>query len=292
MATTDEEQRTTTVTPLNDGAEGSGPLVPTGGTPAPRDDAAPAAPNDYLDEPMTLQEHLGELRDRLIRTVIGVVIGMVGGFFVSGRVLRYFQSVLKRADPDAILVQYGPTEAIVVYFKIAFYFGIALAMPIIIFQLIRFLAPGLTRTEKRYVYLSLPFIVFFFVLGVAFASLVAIPNMLVFLLEFSKRLDIANHIRIEEQLGFFLNLSLWTGIVFEMPVVMFLLASLNIVSYQLLRKTRKYASVGLMILAAVITPTPDALSMLIVWAPMYVLYELGLLLARFARPRKRAEPTA
>jgi sec-independent protein translocase protein TatC len=280
MAITDEEQRaaTTTSWPLN-GAEGAGAIAPAGGAPPVAQD------DDLLDQPMTLQEHLAELRDRLIRTVIGVAVGMVAGFFGAQYVIDYFFRVLKKAAPDAELIYSSPTEPIVVFFKIAFYLGVAVAMPIIVYQFIRFLAPGLTKREKRYVYLLMPFVIVFFVLGVLFSSLVAIPNMMHFLLNFGDP-RLKKLIRIEEMLGFFSNLSLWTGIVFEMPLVMFMLATLNIAPYHVLRNMRKYAAVGLMILAAVITPTPDPLNMLIVWAPMYLLFELGLILARFARPRQ------
>jgi sec-independent protein translocase protein TatC len=285
MVTTEEERRATTDVTVGAtvaaGGDDGGPLAPGGG-------ASPTPQDDYLDEPMTLQEHLKELRDRLIKIVLGVVVGMVGGFLFAQRVLEYMKAQVLAADPQGRLIQTEMTEAIVVYFKIAFYLGIAFAMPVIVYQLIRFLAPGLTRTEKRYVYAMLPFVLIFFALGVSFSSAIAIPNMIHFLLEFSRRVGVANDIRVEAILGFYANLSLWTGIVFEMPLVMFLLASLNIVSYQALRRTRKYASVALMVLAAVITPTPDALSMLIVWAPMYVLFELGLILARFA-PKRRQE---
>lgn len=240
-----------------------------------------------LDRPMTLQEHLAELRGRLIKGSLGVVAGMIGGLFVAERILGYMQSRVTEADPEGRIVQTNLTEAISVYFKVSLYVGVALAMPLLLYQLIRFLAPGLTGTEKRYVCAMLPFTLVFFALGVAFSSLVAVPNMIRFLLEFSKRLGVANTIRVEDILGFYATLSLWTGLIFEMPLLMFLLASLNVTPYRLLRRSRKYAAVGLMVLAAVITPTPEPTSMLIIWAPMYLLFELGLILARFARPRRQ-----
>jgi sec-independent protein translocase protein TatC len=291
MATTEEQQQTSATTWAFNGADGGGPLVPADdGTPAPRDD-------ELFDEPMTLQEHLLELRDRLIKSVAGVAVGMVGGFLLANYVVNYFIALVTRSceqtvngRPRCSVIAISPTEQIVVFFKIAFYLGIAVAMPILVYQFIRFLAPGLTRTEKRYLYAMLPFVILFFLLGIAFSSLVAIPNMMHFLLNFGHP-DVANMISIERILSFFSSLSLWTGVIFEMPLVMFLLASLNIVSYQVLRKTRRYASVGLMIVAAIITPTPDPINMLIVWAPMYLLFELGILLARFARPLRR-QPAA
>lgn len=288
MATVDEEQRTTAIpwAPGGSGDSGNGSIVPSG------DGNLPVPPeDDFEDQPMTLTEHLKELRDRLIRMVLGIIAGMLGGFFLTPYVIDYFKDVIKRGDPAAELVQLDPTEYIVTYLKIMFYIGIALSMPILVYQLIRFLAPGLTKRERRYVYGTLPFVILCFAGGVLFSSLIAIPNMFKFLLEVSAG-KVRNDLRIESVLGFFSSLSLWTGVFFEMPVIMFVLASLNIVTFQTLRKTRRYASVGLMIVAAIITPTPDALSMIIVWAPMYILYEVGLVLAWFAsRIRPKAVAT-
>jgi sec-independent protein translocase protein TatC len=281
MATTEEQQRTTTW-PLNgNGATGGGPLVPAGGDlPSPLEE-------EFDDQPMTLVEHLKELRDRLIKMCLAILVGMVGGFFLTNRVINYFREVVLRSDPNARLVQTESTELISTYLKITFYLGVALAMPILVYQLIRFLAPGLSRTERRYLYYTLPFAMIFFAAGVLFASLIAIPNMYHFLLGFSAG-KVDNLIKIGDVFGFFSSLSLWTGIFFEMPIIMFLLSAIGIVGYDVMRKARKFAAVGLMIAAAVITPSPDAVSMLVVWAPMYLLFELGLILARFARRTKRA----
>ena len=284
MAAVDEQQRTvvTGATDWSLGGGGNGPLVPSGpGGILP----SPDANEDFEDRPMTLTEHLRELRNRLIKMVLGIVIGMIGGFFLASRVIDYFKAVIVRGDPNAVLAQRDPTEYVVTYLKITVYIGIGLAMPILVYQLIRFLAPGLSKTERRYVYLTMPFVILCFAGGVFFASAVAIPNMFKFLLEVSAG-KVQNLLGIEAVLSFFASLSLWTGIFFEMPVVIFVLAALNIVTFQTLRRTRRYAAVGLMITAAIITPTPDALSMLIVWAPMYILYEVGLVLAWIVSKRR------
>ena len=284
MATVEEEQRAGAWS-INDTAASGGALTTVG-------DNVPVPPQDADDQPMTLVEHLKELRDRLIKMCLAVLVGMVGGFFFTQQVINYFTTVVSRADPNAQLVQTETTDYISTYLKITLYLGVCFAMPILVYQLIRFLAPGLTRTERRYLYSTLPFAMIFFVAGVLFASLVAIPNMYHFLLGFSAG-HVANLLRIGDVFGFFSSLSLWTGIFFELPIVMFLLTALNIVQFEMMRKTRKYAAVGLMIAAAVITPTPDAISMLVVWAPMYLLYELGLLLSRFvARSKRRAARAA
>ena len=129
------------------------------------------------DQPMTLQEHLGELRGRLIKALAGIGVGMIGGFFGAQAVQDHFYNVVKRAAPEAELTYNGPADAFIVTFKIATYLGVAFAMPLLVYQFVRFLAPGLTRLEKRWVYAMLSFIILFFALGVACSSFVAVPNM-------------------------------------------------------------------------------------------------------------------
>jgi sec-independent protein translocase protein TatC len=231
-----------------------------------------------------LQEHLRELRGRLIKVVLTIALGMGGGLYLAERVQRYFLDLIARIAPGTEVIATTPQEKVVVYFTIALYLGIAFAMPVIIYQVLRFLAPGLTPTERRYAYGLLPGVLLCFAGGVLFALLVAIPQMLHFLLNFGDP-GIPVKPRAAEILGFCSDLALWTGIAFELPLLMFLFAALNVTPYPLLRRGRKWAAIGLMVAAAVLTPTPDALSMLLIWAPLYLLFELGLILARFARPR-------
>ncbi len=239
------------------------------------------------DEPMTLQEHLAEVRGRLIKTVAAIGVGMVGGLLLAEQVQRYFLALLKRVAPEATVYTGSPPERFTVYCTIALYIGVGLAMPVILYHALRFLAPGLTAAERRIVFQLLPGILLCFAGGVVFALTVTLPQTLHFLLNFGYD-GIPNMLRASEVLTFCANLALWTGLAFELPMVMFLLATLNVAPYPLLRRGRKYASVGLMVVAAIMTPSPDALSMLVVWAPLYVLFEVGLILARFARPRPQA----
>lgn len=239
------------------------------------------------DLPMTLQEHLGELRGRLIKAALTIAVGMGGGFFAADRVQGYFLDLVAQIAPTAEVIATTAQEKVTVYFTIALYLGIAFAMPVLVYQALRFLAPGLTRTERRYAYALLPGVLACFAGGVFFALTIAIPQMLRFLLNFGDP-RISTKPRAAEILGFCSDLALWTGLAFELPILMFLFATLNVTPYHLLQRGRKWAAVGLMVVAAVITPTPDALSMLIIWAPLYLLFEFGLILARFARPRAGA----
>jgi sec-independent protein translocase protein TatC len=236
------------------------------------------------DEPMTLQEHLTELRGRLIKIVAAIGGGMVGGLLLAEHVQGYFLALLGHAAPGTIVYAGSPPERVTVFFTIALYIGIAFAMPVILYQLLRFVAPGLTAGERRLVYFLLPGVLVCFAGGIAFTVTVTLPEMFHVMLNFGNP-EIENFQRASEVLNFCANLCLWTGLAFELPMVMFLLATLNVAPYRQLRRGRKYAAVGLMVVAAIMTPSPEALSMLIVWAPLYFLFEVGLILARFARPR-------
>jgi sec-independent protein translocase protein TatC len=236
------------------------------------------------DEPMTLQEHLGELRGRLIKIVVAVALGLGGGLLLAGRVQGYFLQLLDRAAPGTVVYAGNPPERFTVFVTVALYIGVAFAMPVILYQLLRFVAPGLTASELRLVYTILPGALICFAGGIAFTMTVTLPQTFHVLLNFGNP-EIKNFQRASEVLTFCANLTLWTGLAFQLPMVMFLLATLNVAPYPLLRRGRKYAAVGLMVVAAIMTPSPDALSMIIVWAPLYILFEIGLILARFARPR-------
>lgn len=226
---------------------------------------------------MTLQEHLEELRSRLVKSAFGVMGGFVIGLLVSFRLINF---MVHRANLKE-LYAISPTESFNTFLKVALYVGIALAMPVLIWQLVGFLAPGLTRSEKRVLYRFLPLVMVMFALGVAFAFFIVVPRALDFLAHFGSG-TITAQLRAEEVLSFYMTLLLWVGIVFELPVVMFLLARLHIVKARFFASIRKYMLIVVMVAAAIITPTPDPFNMFLVAIPMYALYEFGILLTRFA----------
>jgi sec-independent protein translocase protein TatC len=242
------------------------------------------APEPVQPEPeetfaeMTLQEHLEELRTRLVFSALAVVGGFIVGLVFGQKLLR----LMARMSNLEQFYLISPTEGFTVYMKVALYIGIAIAMPVLIWQLVRFLAPGLTRKERRYLFRALPFVMVMFILGVLFAFFIVIPRALTFLGSFGGSWSVANF-RAEEVVSFYMTLLLWVGVVFELPIVMFLLAKLGIVSHRRMSSFRKYALILIMVAAAIITPTPDPFNMFMVAAPMYALYELGILLSRFAR---------
>ncbi len=234
-------------------------------------------PDDFFEE-MTLQEHLRELRTRIFYSVIAVVIGFVAGLAVA---MRLLEMIVQMADLPS-LTAISPTESFTSYMRVALYVGIALAMPVLVYQFVRFLTPGLTRQERRGLFVLLPFVSAMFFVGVLFAFFVVIPHALEFLAHFGTHI-IEPQFRAAETISFYLTLMLWIGIAFETPIIMLLLIKLGIISRQRLASYRRYAIVIVMIAAAIITPTPDPFNMLLVAIPMYALYEFGLFLARFIR---------
>lgn len=238
----------------------------------------PNEPDDF--EEMTLLEHMEELRDRLVKSVIAIGLAFVAGIFLAPPMLRRLQNAANAVEGFDVV---SPTDPITLYFKVALYIAIGIALPVLMWQVIGFLSPGLTRKEKRLLFLSLPFVVLLFLVGVSYAFFFAAPQALSFLSSFMA--DIYEWTpEGNKVISFFLTLMLGLGLAFQMPVVMFILAKLGLVSPQKLAAWRKYAVLVLLILAAVITPSTDPFNMLIVFFPLYLLYEAGIVVARlFAR---------
>ena len=226
---------------------------------------------------MTLLEHLEELRQRLIRVIIALGIGVVGGMVIAPRVLKMLVAPLKGNVPQAL----SPTEGPAVFFRVAVVIGIVFAMPVIVYQVFQFVRPGLEPRERRYVIIGAPVASFCFAAGVVFAAMVLLPTAIPFLQGFLS--DVVEHnYSIDYYMSFVSNILLWAGLVFETPLVMFFLAKLGVVTPQGFAKARRVVVVGAAVGAAIITPTVDPVNMLLIMGPFLLLYELGILLARLA----------
>lgn len=241
-----------------------------------------APDEEYEDvfEEMTLAEHLDELRSRLVKTVAGIGVAFIIGLFMVNPLLGVVRDTANVQKFDVI----EATEPITAYFKTALYIALAVALPLIFYQMFAFIAPGLTRKEKRYVYGSLPFVVLFFFAGASFAFFLAVPRAFQFLSTFNS--DLFDYSPTFGSIAaFYIQVSLGMGIAFELPILMFLLSRLNIVSPQRMSTSRRYALVLVLIAAALITPTPDPFNMLFIAAPIYLLYEMGIIFARIGTRR-------
>jgi sec-independent protein translocase protein TatC len=226
---------------------------------------------------MPLMEHLKEFRTRLIRAFIALFITTAISFVFARQVFV----ILLEPLGDVAVQALKPTESLSNYMKVALLCGVILAMPFIVYQIGRFIAPGLTKSERRYLWVLVPGATLCFLTGVAFAYFVMLPAALPFLGSFMADL-IEQNWAIGEYLSFVTSLLFWIGVAFELPLFVYFLAKAGVIDAQTLSKNRKYAVVAIAFLAAVITPTVDPLNMALVMGPLIVLYEVGVILARMA----------
>ncbi|MGI8642949.1 MAG: twin-arginine translocase subunit TatC [Thermomicrobiales bacterium] len=229
---------------------------------------------------MTLMEHMEELRDRIVKVCLSIGGAFILGLFASDPVLRFMKE--QANAPQGFDIR-SPTDSITIYMTIALYIAIAATLPIIVYHLVGFLSPGLTRKEKRVVYLSLPFVALLTVGGAAYGFFFAARAALQFLSTFKSDI-FAWEPDGGEVISFYLKLMVGLAVAFQMPLIMFLLAKLNILGVRRMQQYRRYAFVVILILAAIITPTPDPFNLAFVAAPLYLLYEVGIIISRiFAR---------
>jgi sec-independent protein translocase protein TatC len=235
---------------------------------------------------MTIIEHLEELRRRLIWSVLAIVICTAISLVFTRRFLELLISPMGGSKP----VLLHPTEGIIIYFKVALIGGLILAMPVIVYQIVRFVVPGLTDVEQRYLFILIPLATLFFAAGVAFASIVMLPFAIRYLQGFLSDVATATY-SLNNYVSFVTTLIFWVGVTFEMPLVLAFLARLGIVSPQMLSRFRKYAIVINSIIAAVVTPTVDPFNMLLVMAPLVILYEIGVIMARLVYHPRAVPPS-
>ncbi len=224
---------------------------------------------------LTVTGHLQELRQRLVKSVIVVIITTSISFFFAKQIF----DILIRPAGDINLIFVEMTEMFGTYMKVALASGIALAMPFLVYQLVMFVSPALTRQEKRYIYLMLPFVSFMFLGGIAFGYFILVPPATNFLISIGS--DIAEpQIRIGNYISIVLRLLLSIGAVFETPVIILFLTKIGVITPKWLANKRKYAFVGAFILAAIITPTFDPVNQSLVAAPLIILYETSIWISK------------
>jgi len=234
---------------------------------------------------MTLLGHLIEFKDRLIRIAIALAACSAATMAFATRVLKWLIVPVAGHEDKVRLIATTPAAAFSMYVKLALFSGATLAMPFIVYQVLRFVLPGLTGREKRALLWVIPGATFFFLGGAAFAYWVMIPPSLSFLFGFWNEF-IDQMWTIQEYLSFVTGLVFWVGVSFETPLIMAFLSRLGVVTAQQMLGVTKFAIVGIAVLAAFITPTPDWFNMTIVMVPLIALYFLGILLAWLAWPRE------
>ncbi|RLC91815.1 MAG: twin-arginine translocase subunit TatC [Chloroflexi bacterium] len=235
---------------------------------------------------LTLRGHLEELRERLIKSILAVVAATGISFVFAKRIFEFFTS--RAEDVDFVYIEV--TEMVGVYMKVCLYAGVVLALPVIIYQFVMFVHPALTRSERRYLYALLPGVLLFFFAGAAFTYYVFLPPALKFLIDFPLTSGVAEpEIRIGNYVSVVARLLLVMGLIFELPLVLYFLTKIGVVTPEWLAKWRRFAVVGAFVVAAIVTPTFDPVNQTIVAIPMILLYEVGILLSKLAR---RGQPAA
>jgi sec-independent protein translocase protein TatC len=243
--------------------------------------AAPPTPSASGEATMSLIEHLEELRGRIIVVVISVVLAGIIGFFVSEPILELLRVPLPEGDYRLIQLTIG--EALAVRLRIALYVGIALSVPIILYEIWRFVTPGLTRRERRLVWPLLIGAILLFALGVVLGYLI-IPYALQFLLGLTPAGIDASMLRLSDYVGFVLAIMLAFGLAFQFPVLLLLGARLGILSYGFLSARRRWAILAIVLFAIIATPGGDPTSSGVLSLVMYALFEGTLQIIRALRP--------
>jgi len=236
------------------------------------------APDPETGGQMTFFEHLIELRKRIINSGLAIFVGAAAGWFLAPRFVKFIvipiQVALKAHGMEEKLYYTGPTDYLSLLIKLSIYMGFVMASPVILYQVWLFVAPALYRNEKSAATGFLFSTVFLFLSGIAFAYFVALPHILNFLVGFQG--PVVPLIKIDDYFDLVLLVIVALGLVFELPVLIFFLTLFGIVTPKFLLQNTKYAVLVITIVAAVVTPTPDAVTMLLVMAVMMALYFVGV----------------
>jgi sec-independent protein translocase protein TatC len=248
-------------------------------------DRARAAVSERAELPgMSLMEHLDELRKRLIRSVIYLLIGFAVAYAFHERLYGYVQAPLDQLHIPLNFTH--PTDGLNLYLKTAFVGGAILASPFILYQLWLFISPGMYQNEKKYVWPFMSATIGLFLAGAWFGYRWVLPGAIkVLVLDFGKRFHPI--LTIEDYTGFFLAVILGLGITFELPILIFFLAVFGIVDAKFLLKHIRYAVLIIFLISAIICPLPDPFSMCLFASPMLVLYLIGVGVAYFVHPSRR-----
>lgn len=225
------------------------------------------------DRRLTLVEHLEELRKRFIISLISLLGFSILSFVWAKKILGLLTRPVER------LIFISPVELFLVYIKLSIFCGFILSLPVILYQIWRFVSIGLTEKEKRYIFLFFPPSLILFFLGMCFAYFIIVPFGVKFLLGFATE-DILPMITVSKYISFVTVLILGTGFVFLLPAFVFLLSRFGIITPGFLRKNYKFAVIIIFIVAAIITPSPDVFTQALLALPLLILYEISIWVSR------------
>lgn len=241
----------------------------------------PEAARPARDRPRALMQHMDEIRVRLVHCLIWVSVLSVGAYFFTDHVIHWLANM---AGP---LVYVRPAEAFMVKLKLSLVMGVFVSTPVILFHLWRYIGIALTIKERKIVFGALPFSYLLFLAGAALSWFVIAPASLHYLVSFGSE-DLRPLISVEAVFNFVSSLTLVLGLIFQLPLVLAALSWWGIIDATFLAKYRKHAALIIIIVAAIVTPSPDLISPLLLALPTYALFEFSILLARLCAPERRA----
>jgi sec-independent protein translocase protein TatC len=242
-----------------------------------------------MDDGMSLVEHLGELRRRIIWIIVVLIIGMVIGLIFAQPLITYLKSVPPAKDISWNV--FSPWDAIRMYMNFALVTGLVVTLPFALYQLWSFLKPGLREEEQKASLVFVPFAFILFLVGLAFAYFIVFRMAFLFTSGITEKLALQETYGIAQYFSFMFNILIPISLIFELPIVIMFLTRLRILNPKRLHTLRRYAYLLLVVVAAMITP-PDALSMIIVAVPMILLYELSVLLSGLVYRKQLAQDKA
>ena len=246
---------------------------------------------ERFDSAMSLGDHLEELRMRLILALAGVALALIVSLFFGVSIITFLERpYLAAMGENAKSLQVlGPADGFISYMNICLVTGLIISSPWVFYQLWMFVAAGLYAHEKRYVYLAVPFSTVMFISGSLFFIFVIAPVTLQVLVAFNKSvLGVESNFTFQKYISMITIMMLVFGLAFQTPIVVYFLNKTGLVSIHVLRKSRKYVLLGVVVVAAAATPGSDMFSLFSLAAPLYLLFELGILLCLWSGRRKKA----
>ena len=238
-------------------------------------------------EKMSFLEHLDELRKRIVNACIAIGVGFLISFVFIDRIFNFVFAPSRKVLPAGVRFVYNrPAEAFSLYIQLALISGALIAAPAVMYQVWLFIAPGLYSKEKKF---AIPFVLLTtggLLIGAAFNHFVAFPLMMAFFGSFNNP-QLVFMPKVEDTFDLYLTMTLWMGLVFQMPTLVFFLAKMRLVTAGFLWRQLRYAILATFVIAAVITPTGDPMNQTIFAAPMIILYVLSIGIAWVVNPRGR-----
>ena len=243
---------------------------------------------NLFDSTMSLGDHLEELRRRLVYALIGLVVGTIISFCFGSRIIAFIQAPYNELMPGRPLTTLAPADGFIGYMKISFIAGLIISSPWVFYHLWMYVAAGLYPNEKRYVHVAIPFCAALFIGGALFFLFLVAPISLVFFLKWNEIINVASNWTFQKYVSLITTLMLVFGLAFQTPIAIFFLNMTGLVSIRSLRRSRKYVLLGIFVVAAMVTP-PDVISQVTLAIPLYLLFELGIILSWFASRKKSSQ---